>query len=176
MHDDRPSGRIGTRCAPDLVDKVLAADGEELDALSPQALAQILDHGLGVQPGIETHDITRFQALAEPVLKFGLGGLEHLKGAPVDLSRRLYDVAPVNEQRSCAARYHGEPSRSRKAREPFEPLGRGWHVLALVFVGARHEKRVKTGSYQPLAQLLHAPCAGLARFGRIVGLEHALPS
>src|SRR5262245_14001995 len=75
MHDDRPNGWSGTRGTPDLVDQVRAADGDELDAFGPQFLGQILDHGLGVQPGIETHASTRLQALAEPILELGLGRL-----------------------------------------------------------------------------------------------------
>ncbi len=173
MRDHRALRWGGPLATPDAVDRI-GRQWLELDALGLQRLGQVLDHGGGVQPGIEAHHAAGLQVPAEPVLELGLRHLQHLEGARVDLRRRLHHVAPVDQQRRGGAAHHGQPGRAREARQPLEPLGAARHVLALVLVGARHQHGVEPGLGHQPAQLVDTLGAALARFGGIVGLEHAV--
>ena len=68
----------------------------------------------------------------------------------------------------------GKPGRARKARQPFQPLGASWHVLALVLVGAGHEIGVDARPPPSAAQRLDALASGAAVCRNFEALEHAV--
>ena len=65
-------------------------------------------------------------------------------GSASHLGARLHRVAAVDEEaRPVLAHDAARPADAGEAREPFEALGRGRHVLALVLVGTRDEKGIE---------------------------------
>ena len=92
--------------------------------------------------------------------------------AAVHLLGKLRDIAPVDEDHGRAAHHERHAGRAGEARQPGEALGRGRHIFALVFVGARHEEAVDAERIEAGAQRFGAFAAELGRGGDVETLEH----
>ncbi len=98
-----------------------------------------------MQPWIEADDGAGFQMFDNPLGGARARNEDDLKDALIRFRLGLHGIAAVDDERGARLRHDGEPGRTGKSRQPFESLGRQWHVLALVFVGAGNEKRVDFG-------------------------------
>ena len=161
------AGRRGRPVVPDAIDEVLL-DRDELGAALGEALDQAPGLGAGVEPGVETDAATLRRVLGEPVVDGRGDAVDGGEGGRIDLGADLQRVAAVGEDGGALGERHGDAGGAGKAGQPMQPLGRGGHVFALEFVGARHEETIEADARHLGAQ---AGEAGGAEGGVGEGVE-----
>jgi hypothetical protein len=66
----------------------------------------------------------------------------------IDLLRHLQGVAAIDEDGGLLSQHDGEAGRAGEAGDPGKALGPRGHILALVFVGPRHDEASEAAARQ----------------------------
>jgi len=132
MRHDWNRRRLGS-VVPGRVDRV-GLDRHELDTGFAQDLAEALDLLDRVQRWVVADACAPDELFDQPGRGFGLWRLHHLEQGGIGLRPRLQDVAAVDEQCGRLVKHDRNASRSGKAGEPSQSLGRRRQELVLVLV------------------------------------------
>ena len=106
----------------------------------------------GLQPGIESQAAALGQVLGDPGFRRFFRDLMGHEGRDIDLAADGEGVAAVDEDRRAVGQHDGEAGRAAEAGEPAQALRATGHVLALMFVGARHHEAIDAATRQFSAQ------------------------
>ena len=170
VHDDLAKRRARP-VGPDGVDRIVRCRHQRGAGLLGDLL-EPADTGDGMQPGVVTERRAGLQLLLQPGVPARIDQVQRLEGAGVDLVADLQGVAAVDEDRRGVLQHHGQAGGAGEAGEPFQPLGAGRHVLALMLVGTGDQKAVEAAPLELGPESGQTLCT-VAWIGTIVeGLEH----
>ena len=108
--------------------------------------------GLARQPGIVGQALAWLQMLFQPGRQGLLGDVARRKQIGVHLLAHLQGITAVDEDRRLVGHHAGHAGGAVETGQPGQALGRRRHILALVFVAARHQEAVDLAPRQFLAQ------------------------
>jgi len=97
------------------------------------------------------------------------------EGVGVDLTAHGKRVAPVDEDRRAVGQHDGEAGRTAEAGEPGQPLRAARHILALMFIGARHDEAVDTAALELGTKRRQARCRRRGGIESVIGLGELGP-
>ena len=147
--------RFGRAADPQTVERIVI-EQHQRPAEFGQRLFEAAHFGAGMQPGIDAEPHSPGSVRLQPEMRRLADEIAAGEHRAVHLLRKLGDVAAIDEHHRLFAIDQRDAGRASETGQPRQPLRRSWHIFALIFVGARHQKRIDAKRIEACPQRLDA--------------------
>ncbi len=171
LDDDRPK-RFRRPVSPELVERIMRQENQCAADLR-QRLFELAHLSTRMQPRIDA-ELQPFLAMRrQPDMRRLVDEIAACEDGAIHLLGKLRHIAPVDIDDRFGPGDQRNARRAGEARQPGEPLRAGRHVLAVIFIGARHKESIDAERIETGAQCGNPFPAELRRGGDFERLEHA---